>query len=314
VLLSQGHARSAAGNYTLAVYDRGLVFAFESVDTKLVAPVTGLNNGWHHVAVTHRFGAEQDSRVYLDGELLTAASWTSDAGQPTSGAALVGGNSRSPYYLGFNATRQQFTAGWLDEIRVWNVVRSQAEIKANLSARLTGREPGLVAYWNFDEPAGATTARDSSPNGNTAQLRGGAELRAPAPPASAQPDSPTLVNLQYPNGCMPNPAPAGLVVFGYGIGGGSVNVDAALQAVGPDTYGTIWVNGQAVPPATAAMVGQALDARGRALTPNCDNTQCGFITFAGLRLEPGQYDVRASWPRADGNPDPRSCTLTVVAR
>jgi hypothetical protein len=312
VLLSQGHARSAAGNYTLAVYDRGLVFAFESVDTKLVAPAPGLNYGWHHVAVTHRFGAEHDSRFYLDGEPLTTTSWTNDSGQPTSGAALVGGNSRSPYYLGFNATAKQYTAGWLDEIRVWNVVRSQAEIRANLGARLTGREPGLVAYWNFDEPAGATTARDSSQSANTAQLRGGAELRAP--PASAQPDAPTLVNLQYPDGCTPNPAPASLVVFAYGVGGGSPNVDAALQAVGHDTYGAIWVNGQAVAPATAAMIGQALDAHGRALNPNCDNTQCGFITFAGLRLEPGQYDVRAAWPRADGNPDPRSCTLNVVAR
>jgi hypothetical protein len=309
-MLSQGHAGSSAGNYTLGLYDGGLVFAFETVDTKLVAPVNGLTNGWHHVAVTHRFGATQDSHWYLNGEELTGVRWTNDAGNPTDGAAPVKANSRSPYYLGFSATQHLYTAGALDEIRVWRVVRSQTDIQATMRQTLTGSEPGLVAYWNFDEPAGATAVRDLSPNGNTGQLRGGAQLRPPE--AGSRPAA--VVILEYPSGCSPNPVPAGLVVFQYGVGGGSRNLDEVQRAIGRDTYGAIFVNGKPVLPATSAMIdGRPLDANGRTVNPDCDGSQCGFTTFAALQLEPGTYDVSATWPRADTNPDPRSCRLTVSA-
>jgi alpha-tubulin suppressor-like RCC1 family protein len=49
------------------------------------------------------------------------------------------------------------------------VARSQAEIQANLNHPLTGAEPGLFAYWKFDEGAG-TTASDATGNGHDAVL------------------------------------------------------------------------------------------------------------------------------------------------
>jgi len=53
--------------------------------------------------------------------------------------------------------------GLLDEVRIWNETLSQPEIKADMSLKLTGNEPGLVGYWNFDENGGQVI-RDSSPN------------------------------------------------------------------------------------------------------------------------------------------------------
>ena len=41
-------------------------------------------------------------------------------------------------------------AGQIDEVRVWNVARTQAEIIAALHAPLSGVESGLVGYWNFE--------------------------------------------------------------------------------------------------------------------------------------------------------------------
>lgn len=51
----------------------------------------------------------------------------------------------------------------LDEVRIWNVARSAAEILRTMRQPLSGQEPGLVAYWRFDEGVG-TVAYDATPN------------------------------------------------------------------------------------------------------------------------------------------------------
>lgn len=70
------------------------------------------------------------------------------------------------------------TPGLIDELRAWNVARSQAEIQATLHTRLTGSEPGLVGYWPFDEGVGSS-ASDASPTGNPLLLGGSGSQTAP---------------------------------------------------------------------------------------------------------------------------------------
>jgi hypothetical protein len=60
----------------------------------------------------------------------------------------------------------EYFQGDLDEIRIWNVARSPEDIQAARNKRLTGKEPGLVAYWTFDDG----TAKDFSTNGNNGVL------------------------------------------------------------------------------------------------------------------------------------------------
>ena len=49
-------------------------------------------------------------------------------------------------------------AGELDEFRIWNVARSAAEIAAHTNRSLIGDEPGLMAYYKFDEGSGPVVA------------------------------------------------------------------------------------------------------------------------------------------------------------
>ena len=51
---------------------------------------------------------------------------------------------------GFN----MFFVGALDEIRVWNVVRTPVEIEQTYMQPLSGAEPGLVGYYKLDEGGG----------------------------------------------------------------------------------------------------------------------------------------------------------------
>lgn len=80
-------------------------------------------------------------------------------------------------YQPFRMGTSDFTAsnfrGQMDEVRIWNVARTEGEIQANMYRELGGSEPGLIGYWNFNEGAG-DTAYDYSPNNNDGTLYGGA--------------------------------------------------------------------------------------------------------------------------------------------
>jgi hypothetical protein len=73
----------------------------------------------------------------------------------------------------------EYFHGKLDEIRVWNVARSQEQIQAAINTPLTGKEDGLVAYWNFDDG----TAKDLSGHGNDGVLSGDARIAESPRPA-----------------------------------------------------------------------------------------------------------------------------------
>jgi hypothetical protein len=59
-------------------------------------------------------------------------------------------------------------AGWggrLDEVRIWNTFRTQAQIGQYYTTDLTGNETNLFAYYNFDDISTFPTIADVSPNG-----------------------------------------------------------------------------------------------------------------------------------------------------
>lgn len=80
----------------------------------------------------------------------------------------------------------QYTPGTIDELRAWNIVRSEADLQATMRRRLVGTEPGLVGYWRFEEGAG-TTAADRSPTKHPLVLLGSS---AGAPPSWVPSDAP----------------------------------------------------------------------------------------------------------------------------
>ncbi|MEO1006794.1 MAG: LamG domain-containing protein, partial [Cyanobacteria bacterium J06638_38] len=57
--------------------------------------------------------------------------------------------------------------GEIDEVRVWNIVRSPEQIQGNFDRELTGNESGLVGYWNFNpESVNSNVVDDLSGNSN----------------------------------------------------------------------------------------------------------------------------------------------------
>ena len=66
-------------------------------------------------------------------------------------------------YLGRNSSKT--IDGEIDELRIWNDNRTQAEIKANMFIELEGDEANLVAYYKMSDGSG-TTLTDNASAGN----------------------------------------------------------------------------------------------------------------------------------------------------
>ncbi|HZW04020.1 MAG TPA: Ig-like domain-containing protein [Anaerolineaceae bacterium] len=83
-------------------------------------------------------------------------------------------DSNASIWLGYNANIYGFwLQGAMDELRIWRVARSQADIQQNMYRTLSSSEPGMAAYYRFDG-AGADAVL-SSADGNpslTGQLAG----------------------------------------------------------------------------------------------------------------------------------------------
>ena len=65
--------------------------------------------------------------------------------------------------------------GFMDEVRIWSTAKTEAAVVTQMHLSLAAAEPGLEAYYQFNYPAGVTSAvADSSANGLDACLLGGA--------------------------------------------------------------------------------------------------------------------------------------------
>lgn len=65
--------------------------------------------------------------------------------------------------------------GRIDEARIWNVQRTQAQIIASMNTKLSGTQTGLLGYWNFDNG----TAKDISGGNNNGTFVGNAAATRP---------------------------------------------------------------------------------------------------------------------------------------
>ncbi|HBK23231.1 MAG TPA: hypothetical protein DDZ60_12190, partial [Planktothrix sp. UBA10369] len=44
--------------------------------------------------------------------------------------------------------------GYIDEVRIWNIVRTEQQIQESFNKLLTGKEPNLVGYWRLSNISG----------------------------------------------------------------------------------------------------------------------------------------------------------------
>ncbi|MCK4388118.1 MAG: S8 family serine peptidase [Dehalococcoidia bacterium] len=122
--------------------------------------VSANDGNWHHIAWTWQ-SSDGGTKLLRDG--IEVYSGTLKAGGAPNPANLIVGQEQDSYGGGFQA--EQAFLGEMDEVRIWNDVRTQTEIQDNMYSELAGNESGLAGYWKFNE-AGGSVAYDTSGNGN----------------------------------------------------------------------------------------------------------------------------------------------------
>ncbi len=123
-------------------------------------------NRWHHIAGVIDC-ATRNMILYLDGRIVARATYGNRIHQ-----------SRLPLRIGWcheSDFQYGYFHGMIDEVRIWNIVRTQDEIRQKIRKPLKNDEKGLVGYWTFDD----ATANDHSPSKNHGTLKRGADIPKP---------------------------------------------------------------------------------------------------------------------------------------
>jgi uncharacterized protein (TIGR02145 family) len=128
-------------------------YAIGSVDNSISL------NEWQHVAATYNGNGE--AYIYING-----------VEQETSGTLPTGAlmdHSADVLYIGEAVSQTRAFEGLIDEVRIWNVERSETEIQDYMFSYLAGTETGLAGYWQMNEGQGSVI-NDLSGNNNIGQL------------------------------------------------------------------------------------------------------------------------------------------------
>ena len=126
---------------------------FQVIDNVALTP-----NQWTHVAVSYDEAAGA-LILYKNGKLVSQAQNVQPHNDPQ-------------VYIGSYAGCCTFQ-GKIDEVRIWDTVRTLEDIRANMCQKLQGTESNLSAYFRFDETAGGTAPNETTaPNGQFFNFQG----------------------------------------------------------------------------------------------------------------------------------------------
>lgn len=135
------------GNFEYALY--GSTSSWEWINTNVKVPA----NEWHHIAIQKDQAAcvNGSLKVYLDGQLAYV-----NANSPYRGTALACGGSTDVVYpsdtwsfIGTRDWNSDRYYGQIDEVKVWRVARTAAQIAEDMHSNDTSN-PLLQMYYDFN--------------------------------------------------------------------------------------------------------------------------------------------------------------------
>jgi len=108
---------------------------------------------WKHIAVTADVSA-QDIHIYVDGVDQSLSTISTNASAIFDGTASVS--------IGAGAQGSgQFFDGKIDEVRIWDHVRTSGEINADMAETIDPASSGLLGYWRLDNSLLDETANNN---------------------------------------------------------------------------------------------------------------------------------------------------------
>ena len=130
----------------------------------LMSATTLSLNTWYHIAVIRSTGG--DAKMYINGVLDNSS----------TGNTVTPHSTTFPTKIGYGDANVYFP-GTIDDVRIWNVVRTATEINDNKNVQIS-TATGLVASYHFNQGtasgsnSGVTTLSDASGNNYSGTLSG----------------------------------------------------------------------------------------------------------------------------------------------
>ena len=117
---------------------------------------------WDHIAGTYD-NTTGEAKIYLNGALQET--------HTTNGGDIDWEDIDVKLFIGRGTTNggsHEYMEGAIDEVRVWSIARTQAEIQGDMY-QVLGAVDNLEAYWNFNDNQ-STTVTDQTGNGYNGSL------------------------------------------------------------------------------------------------------------------------------------------------
>jgi hypothetical protein len=152
---------SATSYFALYLDGGGLKAALSNGVADLQTAQSIQINKWYHAALVRSGDVVS---IYVDGVLSATI----------SGMAARNVASTGPVNLGRQVGGGSQLNGELDEVRIWNVARTENQINGNLYNTLNGNEAGLLAYYKFDQSGNSTILPDRTVNNLNGTVNNGA--------------------------------------------------------------------------------------------------------------------------------------------
>ncbi len=129
----------ASGNFFGLLLDETL-----GDTVRITGTTTATAGDWYHLALTGE--TDGNMKLYVNGREEASTS----IGQVETNTGT--------YWLGTDYGEDYYYDGSIDEVRIWNAVRTPSQIRGNMYTPLSGLPSDLKVYWQFNEGTGDYTA------------------------------------------------------------------------------------------------------------------------------------------------------------
>jgi hypothetical protein len=159
-----GNIATKFSDYQFSCSAGEISYAFGGTSTAwtgIVSSVTVPGDEWHHVAIT-RAASTNAVSLYLDGQLTSTG--TADG----AGTTAIKSTTTTFLNIGARAQGATYFNGAIDEVRIFNVARTEAQIASDMHTWGNLGLASVVGYYDFNAVSGSTISnKATAPDANS---------------------------------------------------------------------------------------------------------------------------------------------------